>query len=85
MGETRIYKRLNDGGGSRHVDLSKWRSRRPKEICVSNRRHDSITLICYSAMHNMLHRPRLLSGYTNKRGMQSLHVRDTIVWKKYKL
>ena len=53
MGGTRIYKRLNDGGGSRHVDLSKWRSRRPKGICVLNRRHDSITFICYSAMHNM--------------------------------
>ena len=51
MGETRVYKRLNDGAAI--AMFIKVAQQEANTNCVSKRREDFTFFIRYSAMHNM--------------------------------
>ena len=78
MGGTRVYKRLNDGAA---IAMSiKVAQQEAKTDSVSKRRGDFIFFHSLLSHARHEHRPRLLCSCSNKRGMQSLPVRNMVVW-----
>ena len=82
MGGTRVYKRLNDGAA---VAMSiKVAQQEAKTTSVLKRRGDFIFLHSLLSHARHEHRPRLLCSCSNQKGMQSLPVRDMVVWREDK-